>query len=199
MTKSLCPCKPEFLLNGCCLACDGTKIKNANREKTLDSNLRRRIPSWEDYLSFDGAHCRQLWAKLDDHWQCPCCDRTRYELLRWTMLFPKRPDTREGWAVGLHTHHDHGTDPYATKPLPGQPRRITSFAPVMICEQCNSADGTAKRHLGLPSSFTFAPVEIRQFVRPTPHGKHIIRYDLAQMIFDQPTTLTPLPAPLFFS
>ncbi|NQD75323.1 hypothetical protein HP547_12735 [Pseudomonas sp. CrR7] len=69
----------------------------------------------------------------------------------------------------------------------------------MICEQCNSADGTAKRHLGLPSSFTFAPVEIRQFVRPTPHGKHIIRYDLAQMIFDQVTTRNPLPAPLFFN
>ncbi len=86
MTKSLCPCKPEFLANGSCLACDGTKIKNANREKTLDSNLHRRIPSWEDYLSFDGAHCRLQWAKLDDYWRCPCCDRTRFELLRWTML-----------------------------------------------------------------------------------------------------------------
>ena len=192
MTKNLCPCKPEFSDNGYCLACDGTKIKNANREKTLNSNLLRRIPSWEEYLSFDGAHCQQLWAKLNDHWRCPCCERTRYQLLRWTMLYPNKPHRREGWAVGLHTHHDHGTDLYVRKPLLGEPHRITTFAPAIICEQCNSADGAVKRRLGLPPSFTFAPLEIRQFVWPTPHGKHIIHYERAQMIYHHVTTRAPL-------
>lgn len=192
MTKNLCPCKPEFSDNGYCLACDGTKIKNANREKTLNSNLLRRIPSWEEYLSFDGAHCHQLWAKLDDHWRCPCCERTRYQLLRWTMLYPNKSHRREGWAVGLHTHHDHGTDLYVRKTLLGEPHRITTFAPAIICEQCNSADGAVKRRLGLPPSFTFAPLEIRQFVWPTPHGKHIIHYERAQMIYHHVTTRAPL-------
>lgn len=192
MTKNLCPCKPEFSDNGYCLACDGTKIKNANREKTLNSNLLRRIPSWEEYLSFDGAHCHLVWAKLDDLWRCPYCERTRYQLLRWTMLYPNKPHRRKGWAVGLHTHHDHGTDLYVRKPLLGEPHRSTTFTPAIICEQCNSADGAVKRRLGLPPSFTLAPLEIRQFVWPTPHGKHIIHYERAQIIYHHVTTRAPL-------
>lgn len=79
-----------------------------------------------------------------------------------------------------------------SSPAPGQPRRIHSFAPEIICEQCNSADGTVKRHLALPDSFTFSPIEIGQFVISTPHGKHIIRYGIAQALFDRVTTRTPV-------
>lgn len=192
MTTSHCKCKPEFSVSGVCQACEGTKIKNPNREKTLSSNLRRRIPTRDEYLAFGGAHCGNLYTQVGSHWRCPSCHRTRYELLRWTMLYPNKPSRREGWAVGLHTHHDHQTDSYVTKPGPGQPRRLASFAPEIICEQCNSADGTVKRRLGLPDYFTYSPVEIGQFVVPTPHGKHIIRYDVAQILFERVTTRGPL-------
>lgn len=191
VTPGICACKPEFLADGQCLSCDDTRVRNLNREKTLKSNHARRIPGWDDYLAFEGAHCRHLYANLSDQWKCPCCDRTKFELLRWTMLFPNQPDKREGWAAGLHTHHDHGADPYGIKPQPGELCRITSFAPITICEQCNSADGSAKRHLKLPRHFTFEPAEIRAFVRPTPHGKHLIKYDVAKAIFDQVTAMLP--------
>ncbi|EGF93800.1 conserved hpyothetical protein [Asticcacaulis biprosthecium C19] len=62
-------------------------------------------------------------------------------------------------------------------------RAPARFKPVVICEQCNSADATAKRKLGLRKDFSFSPLEMRQFVRATPHGFHHIDYDLALRIY----------------
>ncbi len=140
-----------------------------------------RIPSHEEYEAFDGAHCKNLYAGLPPQWSCPGCGRSRYQIMRWTVIYPKRPDRHEGWAGGLHTHHDHGGD------VPGRffGGPAARFQPVVICEQCNSADGTAKRKLGLPSQFSFAPWEIRQFVEATPHGFHVIDYSKAELIYRQ--------------
>ncbi len=190
--NDVCECSPDYVANGQCLACANTKVRDLNRERALKSNLSRRIPTWEEYLAFDGAHCRQVYAKVGALWRCPSCNRSRFELLRWTMLYPKRPTRHEGWAVGLHTHHDHGRDVRPRQIGLGAIRRISSFEPVVICEQCNSADGTAKKRLCLPANFTFSPSEIREFVYATPHGKHLIRYDVAQSIFVRGTTRAPL-------
>lgn len=190
--NDVCECSPDYVANGQCLACANTKVRDLSKERALKSNLSRRIPTWEECLAFDGAHCRQLYAMVGALWRCPSCNRSRFELLRWTMLYPKRPNRHEGWAVGLHTHHDHGTDRSSSQLAPGALRRVSSFTPTVICEQCNSADGTVKKRLCLPTNFTFAPWEIGQFVRATPHGKHLISYDIAQAIFNQVTTRTPL-------
>jgi hypothetical protein len=96
-------------------------------------------------------------------------------------LYPKLPTRHEGWAAGLHRHHDHAND--AFRYGRSEPFVAVRFAEAVICEQCNSADGTAKRKLGLPSTFSFSPAEISQFVRPTPHGFHEINYDVARTIF----------------
>lgn len=101
--------------------------------------------------------------------------------------YPNRPDRHEGWAGGLHAHHDHGEHLCADTFRPGEPRRIMTFARTIICEQCNSTDGTIKRRLKLPKYFTFAPLEIRRFVIPTPHSKHIIWYETAEEIFHMVT------------
>lgn len=67
------------------------------------------------------------------------------------------------------------------------------FAPVIICEQCNSADSSAKRKLGLPASFTFSPTEIRSFIFPTAHGWHIINYNVAQDVYRKFVAARALP------
>jgi hypothetical protein len=53
----------------------------------------------------------------------------------------------------------------------------------VLCDQCNAADGAAKRRLKLPDNFSFSPVEIAQFVTATPHGKHVIDLGLAERIY----------------
>jgi hypothetical protein len=95
------------------------------------------------------------------------------QILRWTLLFPNSPTPYEGWAGGYHEHHDHGAE--------------SGFAPrferTILCEQCNSADASAKRKLNLPKQFSFSPAEIAQFVTATPHGWHLLDYDRAAEIY----------------
>lgn len=176
-TKDRCICitgDQRYCSDGQCLACLGSGVKDLGRERALKHNLAARVPSQEEYLAFDGAHCRDIYASLADDWQCPACSRTKFQILRWSTLFPKIPEARRpGWAGGYHRHHDHARDEY----------RVTRFPSTVICEQCNSADGTVKRKLKLPSRFSFAPWEIRCFVRPWPHGKHLLDYRTAEAIY----------------
>jgi hypothetical protein len=138
-------------------------------------NTNLRVPTLDEFQAFTGAHCHNIYQTLPLDWRCPGCDRSRFEVLRWTMLFPKLPSRHEGWAGGFHVHHDHGPEHL------GGPAR---FERTVVCEQCNSADATAKRRLKLPTWFSFAPSEIRRFVRPTAHGFHEVDYDGARDLFD---------------
>lgn len=192
---TICSCDSTFLVNGFCLACDNTKIRDRDREFTIIRNRNRKIPTQQEYLVFDGGHCRRKYQDLCEQWRCPCCNRTKYELLRWTMRFPKRPNRFEGWVVGLHTHHDHAMDVHGGMYSP-HAAAIARFAPVIICEQCNAADATAKRKLGLPENFSFTPFEIRSFIFPTAHGWHIVNYKVAQDAYRK--TIEAKPVPKFF-
>jgi hypothetical protein len=78
--------------------------------------------------------------------------------------------------AGLHEHHDHACSRYETG--------VARFPPTILCDQCNSADGAAKRRLSLPESFSFSPAQIAEFVTATPHGKHKINFDLAKHLYD---------------
>lgn len=144
---------------------------------TNRKNRNLKTPTPADYTAFDGAHCRTLYRSLAEDWRCPGCARSKFEILRWSVRFPRSANRFEDWVGGYHTHHDHGVGPIRY----GQGGR---FPDAVMCEQCNSADGTAKRKLGLPAAFSFAPHEIRQFVSATPHGFHDIDFRLAQAIFD---------------
>lgn len=144
-------------------------------------NETLRIPTMADFTAFDGAHCKHIYSSLPSGWTCPGCSRSTFEILRWTIRFPRSPHAFQGWVGGYHNHHDHGVDDfrYGRTTTPITPR----FGTTTICEQCNSADGMAKRKLGLRRDFSFAPWEIRKFVTATPHGFHQIDYELASTIY----------------
>lgn len=82
-----------------------------------------------------------------------------------------------GWLAAFHHHHDHGFDGDI---LFGTPAR---FEEVLICDHCNSADGTAKRKLRLPRTWSFSPQEIAEFVTPRPHDGHVIDYTKAYAVY----------------
>lgn len=132
------------------------------------------IPSLEDFQSHDGLHYHILWKQVGDSWHCPSCMRSKYQIMRWTKRFPKKPNPFMGWVAALHTHHDHGIH---------QPGTYARFDRTVICDQCNSADGAAKRKLKLPVNFSFSPTEIGSFVTAVPHGAHTINYETALSIY----------------
>lgn len=137
-----------------------------------------KVPSWEEYLAFDGEHCQNLWKTLGDDWRCPGCGRTKFEILRWTKKtwYPslRRSDRSRpylGWKAALHGHHDHRVPP--------------RFAETIICDQCNDVDRRVRRHFGkeMAEDFSFSPDEIRQIVRAVPHGGHELNFQKAWEIY----------------
>ena len=142
---------------------------------------RARIPSVEDYLAFDGGHCYRLWRQLDDSWRCPACNRTKYELIHWTTRHFKlgvgKCPPYEGWMAALHKHHDHSQGYFH--------RGTGRFPEAIICGQCNTADGIAKRRLVLPVAFSFSAAEIGLFITAVPHATHPIDLDKAWEIYSQ--------------
>src|SRR3546814_10453770 len=72
---------------------------------------------------------------------------------RTDTLFPYTTLFRS--MAGLHEHHDHARS--------WDGIGVARFQPTVLCDQCNSADGAAKRRLKLPNNFSFSPAEIARF------------------------------------
>lgn len=137
--------------------------------------IMNKTPSYEDYRNHTGLHYHRLWKATGDDWSCPGCGRNKFQIMRWTIRFPNTQDAFMDWVAALHKHHDHSVDYMSL----GVPR----FPETLICDQCNSADGTVKRMLKLPKNFSFSPQEMRVFIEATPHGKHKIDYERALNLF----------------
>ncbi|WP_202391246.1 hypothetical protein [Allopontixanthobacter sediminis] len=135
----------------------------------------RKVPTAEEFAAFKGAHCHQLWARVGPDWICPSCRRSKFQILRWTKRFPNSDHPFLDWLAALHEHHDHARswDGVGT----------ARFNPTVLCDQCNAADGVAKRRLKLPENFSFTPTEIGQFVTSQPHGKHVLDLAMAERIY----------------
>lgn len=139
-----------------------------------------KIPTPADIAAFDGVHCSSQYRKaLRMNWRCPSCQRSAHELIRWTYINGKTMRERYGdeygmgWSIAIVTHHDHGS---------------RGFPSTLFCGDCNSADGTIKRKLKLPETWSFSPTELAEIVSVKAHsGQTIIDYELAQMIYDEMT------------
>jgi hypothetical protein len=135
-----------------------------------------RIPTPAELDAFSGMHCAKKYQlAVATGWQCPSCSRSARELVRWTEI--RGPSWRArygdehgmGFTVSMAEHHCHGRG---------------RFSRVLICGDCNSADGAAKRKLGLPEHWSFAPAEIARFVTVGPHsGATLIDYEEALHIY----------------
>jgi hypothetical protein len=134
-----------------------------------------KIPTFEDYQNYKGLHCHKLWADVGENWICPACSRNKFQILRWTTRNPGKQNAFKAWVAVLHRHHDHSQGYWSVN--------LGRFPETVICDQCNSADGTAKRKLGLPRNFSFAPEEIALFISASPHGRHKIDFELAKAIY----------------
>jgi hypothetical protein len=152
--------------------------------------MGKKIPKWSrlptavEIAAFDGLHCHNIyrWA-VRNKWCCPCCDRSAQELIRWSEI--RGPGMRVrygdeygmGFTIQLGWHHCHSVGPYAR-------HKTGRFKPALICGDCNAADAAVKRKLNLPPDWSFAPSEIRQFVRTIVYsGRTIIDYEKAAKLY----------------
>ncbi len=134
----------------------------------------KRIPTVEEYETYRGGHTPQLWAACNDDWHCLSCKRSKFEIMRWITRYADengKCTPYKGWGGFLHTHHDHGS--------------YKRFQDTVICDQCNSLDGRAKKILGIDEDFSFSPLEIAAFARSQPHGQHKLKIEIARMAYQR--------------
>ncbi len=165
-----------------------------------DSDLARLLPSFDGRWSGQTQEIMRRfrtarleldgnWASVAVDWQCPVCLRHKPDLARLTDA---------GVVLcRLDLHHDHlgaaGVDILwkgQARPAERAAREALSsavqvcsslaerFQPLLVCCDCNAADGAAKALLAdAPQDLSFAPSEIARFIRPSPNRKHVVLPD----------------------
>lgn len=129
------------------------------------------------------------WVETSQHWKCPCCERNKFEI--------SRIGSKGQILAKLVEHHDHMTDALKAafnkvfvesgveKPtntglamIERMAPAFSSYAPILICEDCNNADAVAKKIL-LGKRFrvdwqSFSIGQIRQFITVGKHVSHAV-------------------------
>ncbi|OJF89621.1 hypothetical protein [Pararhizobium antarcticum] len=146
-------------------------------------------------LETDGLELNSNWALERQHWTCPGCQRSKFDVFRKSsngILLAK-----------LELHHDHMSEEAKQRPakVAGPEWRaalgeggsrvmdtiralVVRFDTALVCSECNAADGKAKTSVGTDPRFTFVATEIRQFVKATPHRDHEIDIEAARAVWE---------------
>lgn len=152
-------------------------------------------------LQAEGYNLNRWWVLTPQDWSCPCCSRGKPDIGRLDVV---------GRLYGhLMAHHDHVGDAVAplfleiasSRDWPGMnslaedfAKRMSAFVsahdPIVICSDCNEADAKAKKSVGAPTAFSFAPADITRFIHPAPNRPHRLDADAL-------TALWRKRAPLF--
>jgi rubredoxin len=129
------------------------------------------------------------WVETSQHWRCPCCERSKFEI--------SRLGSKGQILAKLVEHHDHmadalkaafnqvfiesGTEEPTNTGLALIERMAPAFsayAAVLICEDCNNADAAAKKILSARGDRvewqSFSIGQIRQFTNVGKHVSHRI-------------------------
>lgn len=157
-------------------------------------------------IKASGAHYLRLnehWAMLPRDWACPCCLREKASIVR---------SDGETLFAEVQAHHDHFTsyvNDRAMAMLGPQWNRastaltraceqlrvaLLAFSEVLICADCNGAEGRAKSRLRLDKYFSFSIEEIRAFINIRANEEHIVDLAAAKRVLSERKKLETLDA-----
>lgn len=144
----------------------------------------------------DRLDLNENWASVPPDWTCPGCSRSKVDLFRLSdngvllahldihhdhlsdaLKLRLRKDVASDWIHHISPMVKHIEEPIA--------RLLARFAPVLICSDCNAADGNVKaRKIRIHRSFSFSASEIAAFITPAPNMAHGINFDAALSIYE---------------
>jgi rubredoxin len=147
-------------------------------------------------LGAAGFALNRWWVITSPDWTCSVCRRPKREIARLNQ---------RGAMMGeLHAHHDHMreyvarrfaevsaergeivADAWATEFIKRAAPFACAFDEIIVCADCNAADGRAKRLVRAHPDFSFAPAEIAQFVIAAPNREHAIDASRARALWRQ--------------
>jgi rubredoxin len=137
----------------------------------------------------------EFWMMTSQDWCCPVCKRNKAEIVR--------KDKNGRLICRLVEHHDHMKDILGKRfsaisatlkggvVADGAAERfakrsssmVSAYNNVVICQDCNNADASAKKAVGTPVDFSFSPGEIARFIIPSKNTSHGIDADMARQIW----------------
>lgn len=149
-----------------------------------------------DKFGTDKLDLGEAWSRTWPGWECPVCKRPKFQIARLT--------DNDVLLCRLDEHHDHLVDHLkkrigktilaASRDEAGLIRRrafaatfplVERFAKLLVCNDCNAADGAMKAQLGkdVPPYFSFSPSEIAAFIVPAPNVPHAFEVDIGETIW----------------
>jgi rubredoxin len=163
---------------------------------SFDGVMSHTSQAIKERLRTESFNMVSWWAMTPQDWICPGCGRGKIDIARL--------NSRKEAMCHLHEHHDHmqgvlkrkfrelavsKSAVVADQDCEDFAKRsaamIVAYEPTVICADCNTAEGAAKRLVGTPSDFSFSPQEIREFVQPQPNMPHEINVEAAQSIWNE--------------
>lgn len=161
----------------------------------LDGEYNPQTQELVERFGAKGVAMTPMWAIAPPGWACPGCGRTKPELVRL--------DKNNLLMCKLVEHHDHMdqtlldlfhelsssretvvaddvAEAFAKRLSPA----VSAFDRVVVCQDCNNIDVTAKRAVDAPSAFSFSASEIRQFVDATPNRPHELDENAASQVWE---------------
>lgn len=173
------------------------KIVNLFHGASLfDGVMSLQSQKLKDAFGASGFNMTQLWALTPQTWVCPCCNRSKPEIVR-----VDKNNELSCWIVDHHDHMqellkkrffeissslneivaDRDAEDFAKR----SSSMVSSFDNVAVCGDCNNVDAKAKKLVRAHPYFSFSPFEIKEFVIARPNLPHEINTQVAQRIWNE--------------
>lgn len=169
---------------------------NAGEVSCLDGVNSPMSLAIKKHHKVDDFEMNSNWIGSAQDWFCPCCNRSKFQITR--------VGSKGQILAKSVVHHDHmgdalksafhaafeaaGTD---VEQNGGQRlvERIggafAAYEEVLVCEDCNNADTTAKKLVASPPYFSFSVNQIARFICPNNHQPHEVDRATAQTVWSE--------------
>jgi len=143
-----------------------------------------------------GAHLNRWWVMTPVTWKCPCCCRTKDQIVRLNK--------NNYLTCQLHEHHDHMkdvvkelfesfsikqnivvADELSEKFAIKTAFSLSAYDNTVVCFDCNKADADAKKLVKAHRYFSFSPKQIGEFLGVTPNEGHQIDPNKAMLVWQK--------------
>lgn len=164
--------------------------------KGLDSEFTYSTRRLVTLFNAEGAHLNRWWVMTPVEWFCPCCKRTKSQIVRLNK--------NNYLTCQLHEHHDHMeqvvkilfekyaisrnqqiADELSERFAIKSAFSLSAYDKTIICFDCNKADADAKKMVKAHKFFSFSPKEISEFVISSPNNEHKINEEIAKKIWER--------------
>lgn len=164
--------------------------------KGLDSEFTYSTRRLVALFNAEGAHLNRWWVMTPVDWFCPCCKRTKGQIVRLNK--------NNYLTCQLHEHHDHMEEVVKTlfeKYAIARNQQIadelserfaiksafslSAYDKTIICFDCNKADADAKKIVKAHNFFSFSPKEISEFVISSPNNEHKINEEITKQVWER--------------